>query len=320
MNSEIKFIAKILLKSSYRRMIFFNQMHSGIHFLGGDKTHPKVLIIKRKNINVGTFSDYIMFLGGVEIALRYGYIPVIDRKTIKNSFLPASESVNTWELFFEQPMGVVIDEVDYKHYQVYELYVDNYLPVQITFCNSKLISSFWRELANKYMRLKQDYISEFEMTKNNLFNNNRVLGVAIREGYNKLEELKSKLNFNHPRQLDVESMIDYVCEYLEKWNCDKVFFTCQTIETVEAFNRRFGERAICTKRNRPCYADLSEGDNFKPKEYNDAFFNEKSYIEEMYLLSKCNCLLCNQNSGIDAAIIMSSGYDEMLCIDNGLYT
>lgn len=320
MYTEIKFLAKFIFKHSFRHNLLFDQMNSGIKYLGGDKSLPKVLLIRRKNTKVGTFSDYIMFLNAVEMALRYGYIPVIDRKTIKNAFLPAADEINTWELFFEQPMDVLLDDIDYEHYQVYSFFVDFCLPVQITFSSSSISSAFWRGFAKKYLRIKQNFVAEFEINKNILFNGKRVLGVAIREGYNKLEEMKSKYNFNHPRQFDAETMIKYVKIYLEKWNCERVFFTCQTKETVTLFQKYFGENAVCTTRNRPSYTDLLEGDDLELKDYTEAVENEKSYIEEIYLLSQCNCLLCNQNSGVDAAIIMSSGYDRMLCIENGLYT
>ena len=53
--------------------------------------------------------------------------------------------------------------------------------------------------------------------------------------------------------------------------------------------------------------------------YEKAFANEKYYITEIYLLSKCNCFICSENSGSEAAFIMSAGFEHFLCYENGIY-
>ena len=159
----------------------------------------------------------------------------------------------------------------------------------------------------------------FEKTKNVLFENRRILGVAIREGYNKLSDMKEKTNYEHPRQADAERMVSLADEYLGKWDCERVFFTCQTIDTVKAFKEYFGDRAICVSRIRPTYNDLMEGKDLKKRTFEEAFTNEKTYVEEIYLLSQCTSLLCTQNSGVDAAVLMSDGFEKISCLDLGKY-
>ena len=112
---KIKNYIKYIVKKSYRDELDRIQRESTIEKLNDiqGKAKEDILILRRLNKKVGTFSDYIVFLKSIEYAIETGKLPIIDRMTIKNDFMPAPENINTWELFFEQPKGYGLDDIDY---------------------------------------------------------------------------------------------------------------------------------------------------------------------------------------------------------------
>ena len=169
-------------------------------------------------------------------------------------------------------------------------------------------------------RYKGKYPRKFEEKYKELLAQKKVLGVSIREGYQKLAEIKPQGIWGHSIQTPVTQLISDVKKYMEEWDVNTVFFTCQTNETVKAFFDSFGEKACCLDRDRVDYKDMLDGEERISKlPYEKAFANEKDYITEIYLLSKCNCFICSENSGSEAAFIMSAGFEHFLCYENGIY-
>ena len=58
----------------------------------------------------------------------------------------------------------------------------------------------------------------------------KVLGVSIREGYQKLAEIKPQGIWGHSIQTPVTQLINDVKKYMEEWDVNTVFFTCHLIE------------------------------------------------------------------------------------------
>ena len=112
-------------------------------------------------------------------------------------------------------------------------------------------------------------------------------------------------------------------KYLKDWNCEKVFITCETAETVELFQKRLGEmNVLYVQRNRNRNGDFAAVKLEVLEEYlkqRDQKEYELSYIAEVYLLSRCTSMICSETSGSEAAFIMSSGFEHFLCYDLGNY-
>ena len=320
---KIKNYIKYIVKKSYRDELDRIQRESTIEKLNDiqGKAKEDILILRRLNKKVGTFSDYIVFLKSIEYAIETGKLPIIDRMTIKNDFMPAPENINTWELFFEQPKGYGLDDIDYTSMNVSVCNNGGGMyPVSIMRCNDEKVISYWRGIAREYIRLNENMKKYVEEKYKELLAQKKVLGVSIREGYQKLAEIKPQGIWGHSIQTPVTQLINDVKKYMEEWDVNTVFFTCQTNETVKAFFDSFGEKACCLERDRVDYKDMLDGEERISKlPYEKAFANEKDYITEIYLLSKCNCFICSENSGSEAAFIMSAGFEHFLCYENGIY-
>lgn len=315
MNERIKWLAKIILKKEYRDSVWEDMREGTFETISSAQIDcaPRIMILRRHNPNVGMFSDYITFLNAIEFSVQRNYIPIIDRKTVKNIFLPAKESVNTWEYFFEQPMGLRLQDIDTKSMDVKVYHLMN-IPVSIMHCNNQKTIEYWRETARTYLRFQPEFLTELQNMKVKLIEGKRVLGVSVREGYIKLAAQWPELIGGHPVQLGIADMVQLTERYMQEWKCEYVFFACQTNDTQKLFEKIFGDRAICLNRKRPSYEELQEGPEIK-REQEDAVRIEKEYITEMYLLSQCTSFLCSENSGSEAAFIMSKGFENFKCVD-----
>lgn len=323
MKHNIKQYIKFLLKKDYREYLRQKERDGIVEKIAvsANEAEKKIIILQRRNEEVGIFSDYIVFLRMIEDAIEKNYIPVVDRKTFKNVFFKAPDDVNTWESFFEQPYGYTLDDIDYGNMEVYVNHIGSVVsPVSILHCQEEAVIDYWRSIARKYIRFKPEIRTKLLKKQKELLGDKRVLGVSIREGYMKLNEKEPEKLKGHPVQASVDEMIEISKLHMEKWRCPYVFFTCQTSDTEKMFKEKFGDRAISLNRNRTSYENLPEGSQLINREVQeDAYQHELEYITEMFLLSKCTSFICSENSGSEAAFIMSDGFENFCCIKKGLY-
>lgn len=323
MNQDMKQYLKFVLKKDYREYLRQKEREGIVEKIStsAGEVEKKIIVLQRRNEEVGIFSDYIVFLRMIEDALEKNYIPIVDRKTFKNVFFQASENVNTWECFFEQPMGYTLEDIDYRNMEVYINHIGSVVsPVSILHCQEKQMINYWRSIARKYIRFRPEIQNLLFEKQRELLGDKRILGVSIREGYMKLNEKEPEKLKGHPVQASVDEMLEISEMHMKKWECPYVFFTCQTSDTERMFKEKFGDRAISLNRNRTSYEELPEGSELKNKKMKeDAYQHELEYITEMFLLSKCTSFICSENSGSEAAFIMSNGFENFRCIKKGIY-
>lgn len=319
---NIKQYLKFLLKREYRDYIRNLEKDGTIELVrNSEKTNSlKFMILLRRNENVGFFSDYIVFLKEIEYARQRGYIPIVDRKSIKNIFFPADQQVNTWEVFLEQPLQYTIERAYDSGGEICINHIPSkFEPVSLMHCEDMDVVSYWRTIARRYIRFNNETTKFLEEQEKKLIYGKRVLGISVREGYIKLNETEPERLAGHPRQLEIDQILSYTKKYRKLWNCEYIFFTCQTKDVEELLKKEFKDKAICVERNRKSYEELSEGSQIHVKSYEEGYKNELGYITEIYLLSKCTSFMCSENSGSEAAYIMSDGFENFKCIEAGIY-
>ena len=323
MKEIIKVIAKCIFRRDYREELIRREIKGCIETVasGDGSGKNKIMILQRGNTEVGFFSDYIVFLRMIEEAIERNYIPVVDRKTIKNIFFPAGDEINTWECFFEQPMKYTLDDIDYCNMDISINHIpSSVFPVSIMHCQDEAVVKYWRNIAKRFIRFKPDILKHLQNNYKDILGNKRVLGVSVREGYIKLSEGEPQKIAGHPIQTDITELLAFTEKYLSIWNCDYVYITCQTIETQLLFEKKFREKTIIYNRSRCQYCDLPEGSEIiKNKDNYFSFEHELEYVTEMYLLSKCTAFICSENSGSEAAFIMSEGFEHFICLSRGVY-
>ena len=320
MNRKWKTFAKYILKSSFRQQVEDLIDRTQEHRINTPQRRERSIeLLTRQETDVGVFSDYIAFLPAIECSIRKGHIPVVDRKTVHNAFLSNYEDANTWEFYFEQPCGVGLDDLNNESDDIVRSYSSANVPVSLIDCRDETTVKYWRQFARRYIRFTPELRQQLEQLERQLFRGDRVLGVSIREGYNKLFQMNSRIAAGHPFQASTEQMLADARQKLQQWNCDKLLVTCQTKETVELFQRELGERCLFVERPRYTFDELPEGERAKDAvKQVDQRQHELDYIKEIYLLSRCSSFICSRNSGSEAAFIMSEGFEHFYCYELGL--
>lgn len=292
---------------------------------GGD-LHPDktFMVMERSQVYEGIFCDMLYYLRGCEYAEKKGFTPVIDdtyffRLCYQNIDRLCKECA--WDYYFKQPGGYSLDKVkNSKNIRYYNLDDSANIecmgpyPRDVEKMSADEIHT-WKRLMKKYMCLNDEIYNRIGKTYNKLFSKaieGKVLGVSVREGY--MIGANNMLSHNSIwGQPDIEAFLEDVEERLMKYGCKYVFVICQAAETIELFKAKFGDKVIHTNRMRRSMKMLGELESsfshaFDPKI--DRVTNTNDYIEEVYLLSKCDSLLCGWTHGNVVAYLLKDGNFE----------
>lgn len=180
---------------------------------------------------------------------------------------------------------------------------------------------YWNKLIKKYLRLNGEMRNRIQTTYEELFGNasERTMGVAVREGY--LCALKKRMSHSSLRaQPEMKDLVADTKKYADKWECERVFLMCETEETICEFENEFKGKLIYTHRPRKPIEQVLEETGYASYFHrnDDRVSLTKDYVEEVWLLSKCNCLLSGWTNGTAAAmLIKDGGYEEAFIYDMG---
>lgn len=287
-----------------------------------------------------------------EWAEKNGMIPIVDYEwgyIYEDNKLGID---NIWESIFEpiKPIKQVVGEDNVIVGCINDTYSDPYIREEFTGSNDipwiRFVDEDWRgaykklnHYAQKWWPFRKDILGRFTEKYNTLFRPEmRILGVALREEFSlKREDVQGTLWEKHPHHLGIEEMITLVKEYMKKWNCTHVFITTVVEESIQKFQEEFGEQLLFTKRKRLDKLKRYNKENMKisdkymsigGKEYYEWLTSEDEcakttynmtnkdtvieYMEEIYGLSLCNCLLAGKSGSSFFACVWNGGeYDEL---------
>lgn len=295
--------------------------------LNPDKTFYVIRSIDNKNrFYIGPtnnlLANYFYVLSHLVYAQKKGWIPVIDMLNyhVYNSLpYPVNGTMNAWEYFWQQPSQFALDEVyqsknvilsKQNWFSEYDMGYDakKYKDTEIVKTLHKL---------SETIPLNLNVKAYIDGKRKEIFGNKKkILGVAFRFGGH------SKKHFDkasgHPVQPDIDEMIKLTRKYLEKWSMDYVFFTSDTIESVELFRKIFKNKLIYMQRNR-FSENLKIGEKNNIYNITNIYNTSLDYLTEMILLSECDSLMGSINSGFRYAVVKNNlKYRNIKILDYGL--
>lgn len=228
------------------------------------------------------------------------------------------ETDNVWEYFFEQPFNLTKEEAYKAPIEVGQLYYKNYNHFGLS--NGKYDLSYKydkyflaKEILSKHIKIKKNILDEFEVIKNNLFENKSVFGIHVRSnehyktGHAKDQENKMPINFYFDK---IESKIQ---ELKDRFNFkfSKLFLATDNQKNINLFMNRYSDILIR-------YDSLvTPADSFID---NNWLFNEQNYkkgkdvLFEILLLSHCKYKLLS-NSNVSCATAVMSDINSFEFID-----
>lgn len=320
----VKLKQKMLLAIRYFKMIYNKEIRKEIQFeyqwreqkisYGNENENKTFYIIRRgDSSDQGHFSMITYVLGHIMEALERNMIPIID---LKNHYsfnwqnISKKGKENAWEYFYEQPFGYTLEDVkNSKNIVLSRGVVSKYHPNpnnEELYYDDNIIGKY-HDFYIKYIRLNKEtecWIKEKE--KEFQFDNKKVLAVAYRRlmEWGKLQDYEyTKYHASSP---NLQAIIEKTKELMSIWKCDAIYLIIDDKEGAETFQNTFGSSLYCQDRLRNEYFK-----NGKPKAYEFVFktfdearqeeqeiknLREASYLFDVYMMSKCNCLLSTKHS------------------------
>lgn len=285
----------------------------------------------------GIIASYMYFLRELQRLEKTEYIPVIDMRWA--FYLSAHNNphevgkVNAWELYFQPVAGYSLEDIAHSRNVIYgEVGFrderDRYFSQCFLREDSEEARAWfdeWYALDHKYIKLQPRLEIQFSEEFASLIGDFRTIGVEIREGYSILHKLNYDVIDNHAAQPEMEQFIEDIKDCMKCWNCERVFVSTESQQTIECLQEVFGEKLLFTDRKRKNYA-LNTPEELHEEElrYYQQISREQiniDYLKEIYILSRCTCLLAGRSNSILAAALWNGGqYEHYHIYDLGTYT
>lgn len=301
------------------------------------KAEKRFLLMEKRRTFGSLYSNYIFYVIRVreittsiaglmpwvvkqlKIADERGCIPVVDFSYFGNAFLEKDEIgiINPWEYYFEQPtqfslqaayhaQNVILGNADVDcTVEEFDALIDN-----------EEAFKQYVEIFNKYVHINSRIAKKNIAIYENLINPGwKVLGVVYRG-----TDYRNRAVPGEHKQPRMDELLQMAEELMERWSCDHIFLATEDKGAVEIFKQRFGGKVVCTEKER-YESTIKYSFSYKFDREFDAYLKGEEYLTEIYILSKCNCLLSSRVGILAAALPMNGGkYEEKYIYDLGLYT
>lgn len=287
--------------------------------LGKENADKTFYIIRRRDWYCGLFSLFLTNLQRIDIALKSGYIPVVDMQSDFNIYLSEDKvgKENAWEYYFEQPCGYSLKDINRsKNVIIGSGAVPKMFPyLDISFLYGETGElEYWRNLVRDYVKVNNEVMERLESRYHELFPvNAKVLGVICRG-----TDYTNGKPKNHPVQPSVTQIICKVEEIMKEIECDKIFLATEDERYYNALKSRFNDKIITNTQKYIKYQSGAIG-KLLYEDNNSNYENGMEYLITILLLSKCNYLCGSCVSGTVGALLLTKGFEYTYLFDLGIY-
>lgn len=285
----------------------------------------------------GIFSMYIGILEHLLAAKNMGWVPVIDdtpalfrrnkhkfrkKENVMNEMFAFNNEVSVQEALNSKNV-IISSMTDLRCLR--EVKSDKKIVKNKTFFDySEDDLRHWRIFADENLPYKQEVQEELINALNQVVGKKKnILGVAIREG--KMGMNASGLNASGEyKQPTIEKIIDVVEEYLNTWECDYVYLSCETEKAIDMFRKKMGNEIVLSlPRLRMDFDYVMNIRSMKDglrKDSRNVLLQENykkydlDYVKDMYILSKCDFFITPINCGTEVAFLKNDNLKDYFVI------
>lgn len=286
----------------------------------GIKNQNKIFyIVRRRELYVGLFSHFIVYVYNVKKALDNGYIPIIDMQNNENLYLKKEQigRVNAWEYYFKQPCGYNLKDIKNSRNVIWGSgFVNEMFPYMDIDYLLKKKGDFekYQEVTRKYFKLSDDAQNEVDQFFDKHLSGYRVLGVLCR-GTDYVANKPS----GHAVQPTVEQLFAKIDEVIEKYDCNKIFLGTEDYEMYQSFRTNYGEKVITNRKDFIKYSGETSIGWIMQQQKSDVYREGMDYLVTMSILAKCNYFVAGHTSGTVGVLLMTEGVEYSYIFDLGLY-
>lgn len=266
-------------------------------------------IIRRNPPWAGFFSNYLYVAAHMEYALKKGYIPVIDMQnfpTLYNEDVMFMGTLNSWEYYFEQPMGISIEEAyksnnyilsDISTMHKYLPYYEDRNVYRIDWHKGSILS----EHIHEYFRIKDNVKEVCEPFLREKILGKRILGVHYR-GTDKKVQVKE-----HFLAAKLDNYIAATRKCLENHTVDGILLCTDETNAIERFEAEFPgmiihSEAFRADENGTEGIHLMKGVNRE----NHKYLLGLEVLCDMIYLSHCEYFVFSHSNVANAALIVNN--------------
>lgn len=235
-------------------MVFINRPKARHSY--GEKNKDKTFFVIPASERSGLYSNISLTLPVMQYAIRRGYVPVVDCKSIFCGMIQDLDKKgleNAWEYYYEQPGQVSIEEVFQSkkviHYsrEAYDIKKPAWFK-QIPVSDQDM--QYWHRFIVNNLHLQKPIAERIEQAAEKLFaGKKKVLGVSVRAAFCAMYLLKSSLIEGHPRVPDCEDMIKIVENKMKEWGYEYIFLHIDDREYQQKFADYFGDKCLFWERH-----------------------------------------------------------------------
>lgn len=299
------------------------------------------------------FSVGLKMLMAFEWAEKNGLIPIVDieyERVYANGELGVD---NMWEYCFKQPcspanvnrkknviVGPVIHNISNWKFlretcvKVNGKMDDMYIHAESDIYSCKEYYHLLNTMSSKIWTIQPNILNKINDVSKHLFSQTRVLGVSLREDFNFGTDQKgsaaARVYRKHPASLSIQEICLLIQDFKSKWDFTHIFVSTIYEDSIEELQRIFGDKILFIDRKRKRIAEalnqieltwqaVASGNVDDVMENSTAIVSTgeqtNSYIQEVFLLSRCQYLIGAKCSGTMAACLINDGqYDDTYII------
>lgn len=308
-----------------------------IYGTGTNDTNEKYFIVYAQMPKGGLFVYLISCMSQIAHALQKGYIPVVDLLNFSSDLRNKREE-NAWELYFEQPQGVCVQDVygaanivfhneevekelyigdvePGKSYDEFHVVIDERGEFRDWYQNEELMKTFkafWKTNI-RYNQFVKDYIDR--KFGEIIGDEKAVLGLLCR-GTDYIS-LRPKGHYVQP---SVEQIIEKVNEILEKFTCKRIFLATEDLDILKKLQKKYGEKLVYMDVPRVKYYEGVQLSDLYKKQKMDLFQRQLDYLTEMEILARLPYLIAGKTTGSRFIPVMKEGrFDYLFYWELGIY-
>ena len=319
LKSVKKFLKKLGIRKVHYRLVFWSLEYVFFRLF---RRRKKICILRPKWAGMGLFCYFNNVLAGIVYAKRRNMIPVVDMRTLPNTYLYDDEvgRVNSWEYYFAQPDGIQLDEalrledavITKIPFPDMEMWPQVYAEFFLDYCWQL---TFWRKICRKYIHFVPAVHERFRRMKEK-HDGKKILGVLVRG----TDYIATKPS-GHPIPPTAEQAIAKAQEAMKGSNFDAVYLATEDKKIVAKFHEAFEDKLILPEAD---YVDYDYDNPVLLYKYNAGRSNDKylrglEYLVSMLFLSKCAGFITSGTSGSAGVMCLSEGFEYLYFFDLGVY-
>ena len=271
----------------------------------GKKNKGKTFYVIKRTPGTGLFSNVLFVLNHLKIAIKKGYIPIVDMEnftTIYNERKKIKKTRNAWEYYFENLSNFKLKDI-YKSQKV--IFTDN--TYQHNFVYDLEKNKYLTNLFRKKIKIKSDILRDFKKIRKKM-SKKRVLGVHFRG-------TSYKRSTGHPFPATKDQMGKIFEFFLKKKKFSKIFLSTEEKDYLEFFKKKYGKKLIYIK---DVYRS-NKNDAFKiyPRKNHRYKLGREIILETLLMSTTDYFIFVNSNVSSASMALNINKRQKRILIDNG---